>query len=61
MLESRSALSRAFKNKENYSICAVAIRLLTCMQFIAMQVSCRISNPLINEQNAAALADAKVR
>ncbi len=31
------------------------------MQFIAMQSSCRISNPLINEQNAAALADARVR
>ena len=31
------------------------------MQFIAMKMLYRISNPLINEQKAAALADVRVR
>lgn len=31
------------------------------MQFIAMEMTCRISNPFINEQNVAALADTGVR
>jgi len=31
------------------------------MQFIAMKMTYRISNPLINEQKAAALADVRVR
>ncbi len=31
------------------------------MQFIAMQMACRISNPLMNEQKTAAQADVRVR
>jgi hypothetical protein len=31
------------------------------MKFIAMKMTYRISNPLINEQKAAALADVRVR
>ena len=38
------------------STCTVAIRILNFMQFIAMKLRILISNLLINEQNAAALA-----
>ena len=34
---------------------------ITCMQFIAMQAGCWISNPLPNEQNADAQADPGAR
>ena len=46
---------------KNISTCAVAIQWLVCMQAIAMQTGHWISNPLPNEQNAAANADARAR
>ena len=46
---------------EIISTCAVAIQWLVCMQAIAMQTGHWISNPLPNEQNAAANADARAR
>ena len=46
---------------ENLSICTVAIRNIGFMQLIAIKPIFRISNLRINEQNAAALADARVR
>ena len=46
---------------QTFSSCAVAIRQVVYMQFIAMRMTCRISNPFIHEQNVAASADTRVR
>ena len=43
------------------STCAVAIQRPACMPFMAMHAGLWISNPLPNEQNADALADALAR
>ena len=45
----------------SFSTCTVAIRNISFMQFIAIKPIFWISNLRINEQNAAALADARVR
>lgn len=41
--------------------CAVAIRQGVYIQFIAVKMTFRISNPFISEQNVAASADTRVR
>ena len=45
----------------SFSTCTVAIRNISFMQFIAIKPIFWISNLRINEQNAAALADARAR
>ena len=44
-----------------FSNCTVAIHNLSFMQFIAIKLRLWISNLLMNEQKAAALADVRVR
>ena len=51
----------AYPDSGIVSNCTVAIRDLSFMQFVAIKLRLWISNLRINEQNAAASADAKVR